>query len=541
VAEVSAGGGLKARSLRAVAFFLILWAPFFVFLADRGYPLPLTSFAYSAAFCALLAAILSALCGRRGSLRATVVFTLLAAFAVDIQFEWFEKLAAYATLLALLGLFWVLRTHLSAILAATFGALLVSTAVVAPQAPPAEQVQKVYEDDRPGAPRAEGRIIHLILDEHAGLQGIPADLPGGEALRREVSAFFIANGFRIFGNAVSEYVSSRDSISGILNFTAGPTPYDRYRGKAPYVLTQNAYFDALSAAGYTIDVHQSTYLDYCSDSSGRIQSCFTYRHDGTAWLPASPQSDLEKLDVVFGMYLQLSEIAESLLKIYARLERSEENGNGLLPRLPVWDAGPSPINGMAAFDSFMEKAVSGGDGRLYFAHLLFPHGPYAYNADCKLRGSPVTWANHRPAYQRSSSEAERATSYALYFEQLRCTMRRLQRFFDRLKAAGKYEDATIIVHGDHGSRIFTTAPRAHNVSELTPQDFHDGFATLFAIRSPAFAPGQDEATAAVSQLLARAIEEAGLARPGGEGLQVYLEDEDDSPRIAVAWPLSPRP
>ena len=35
--------GMKAIGMRAIAVFLTIWTPFFVFAALRGYPIPATS------------------------------------------------------------------------------------------------------------------------------------------------------------------------------------------------------------------------------------------------------------------------------------------------------------------------------------------------------------------------------------------------------------------------------------------------------------------------------------------------------------------
>src|SRR5690606_34761192 len=109
---------------------------------------------------------------------------------------------------------------------------------------------------------ADGILIHLMLDEHAGIMGIPEDVPGGTALRRGLRKFFADNGFRLFGNAISEYAVTRNSMAGILNFTAGPTPYDLYEGREPFVPQQSRYFEALTETGYDIQVYQTLYMDY---------------------------------------------------------------------------------------------------------------------------------------------------------------------------------------------------------------------------------------------------------------------------------------
>jgi hypothetical protein len=533
---------MKAIGMRAIAVFLTIWTPFFVFAAHRGYPIPATSLVYSAAACVLPAIILSVICGREGGKRQAIVFTVLVLLALDIQFDWVKGAAAYATILALLASFWILRRHIATILAVTFGVLLVSTAALGTLEP--YQEVRVAESagaaDGSARQKATGLLIHLLLDEHTGVMGIPTEFSGGAELRRDLRDFFTANGFRLFGNAVSEYEASRNSISGILNFTAGPTPYDLYDGREPYILKRSRYFEALAEAGYDIRVYQATYMDYCREFPALVSGCYTYLHDGTDWMATSVLGDLDKLYAVFGLYLQLSgTVVEKVLKTYVRLDQRLQAYGLHLPRLPKWDDGPGPMNAMATFDRVIEDATSGPDGTAYFAHLLIPHGPYAYDRECRLRPHVNSWLSNRPPFRRENSESERQLSYAAYFEQLRCMQAKLQQLFDGLRASGRFDGATIIVHGDHGSRIHRVAARAENLDRLEPRDYRDGFATLFAAKAPAMEAGYDEESAPVSRLLARAIGRGDLLREPDAPIQVYLEGKDDyDPWTPVPWQFS---
>src|SRR3546814_16793098 len=94
-----------------------------------------------------------------------------------------------------------------------FGAVLLSTAV-AGSLEPYTEVREIDNTAAGGAAgtAAHGILLHLMLDEHAGITGIPKDVPGGEALRRDLRDFFAANGFRLFGNAISESAATRNSM-----------------------------------------------------------------------------------------------------------------------------------------------------------------------------------------------------------------------------------------------------------------------------------------------------------------------------------------
>jgi len=73
-------GWLKVVAWRSAAAFLVLWTPFLVFTAYRGYPIPTSALLYSAGLAAAAAAVLSLLCGRSGGKRQAILFALLVAW-----------------------------------------------------------------------------------------------------------------------------------------------------------------------------------------------------------------------------------------------------------------------------------------------------------------------------------------------------------------------------------------------------------------------------------------------------------------------------
>lgn len=85
----------------------------------------------------------------------------------------------------------------------------------------------------------------------------------------------------------------------------------------------------------------------------------------------------------------------------------------------------------------------------------------------------------------------RAVLYAHYFEQVRCLHRALGQFFTSQQERGLLDEATIIVHGDHGPRITLPLPTPSMVDALSELDLIDHYSVLFAVRSPSLRPGSD--------------------------------------------------
>jgi arylsulfatase A-like enzyme len=61
----------------------------------------------------------------------------------------------------------------------------------------------------------------------------------------------------------------------------------------------------------------------------------------------------------------------------------------------------------------------------------------------------------------------------------------LNELFVKLEQAGLYDNMTVIIHGDHGSRInLKHDPWANIASEMSTQDFLTNYAVFLAIKKP---------------------------------------------------------
>ncbi len=130
-------------------------------------------------------------------------------------------------------------------------------------------------------------------------------------------------------------------------------------------------------------------------------------------------------------------------------------------------------------------------GTAVFAHFLMPHFSYVYDSSCKLKEEISTWLWRSLIFSTTSAvntPDSRRERYQAYFDQVRCAYELLAGFFDELKQAGLYDDATIIVHGDHGSRIGIHDPWPQTRSLLSEDDLFDYYSTLYAVKRPGVEP-----------------------------------------------------
>ena len=167
----------------------------------------------------------------------------------------------------------------------------------------------------------------------------------------------------------------------------------------------------------------------------------------------------------------------------------------------------TPLSATEAFQQFMADISNGELGVAYVMHLLLPHEGYIYSADCSLL-PPDKWrgqytAKGKKGLIRENAKKIRTFNYQSYIEQMTCTNRLIGSLFRQLKNRQIYDDATIISHGDHGSRITGLGLDITSGIELSNQDLLDSYSTLIAIKLPGIAPKLNSTPISIQQLFAR--------------------------------------
>jgi hypothetical protein len=503
------------RSPFAMAFLAggaVLAASFVNLLQYLGYPLLRPETAIVAAGLlgvTLVAALLYRASGRIGR---ALMEGLLVFLAFDLNLDIFW--VALAAGLAVAAVAWRKRMSLLPVLAVFAGIVFLTTLAGLGE-------RRAALEKSPGSAGASGSgpaLLHIILDEHVGLQGI-AD----PALRSEMERFYGSRGFRTFDRAYSRHYHTVNAIPDILNFGAPGAPV-RYR--RAFRAGPTAWLGLLARQGYGIHIYQSEFGDFCSDNPHA--SCTRYMEFSLEVMRDLPLPASEKARKIAQKFATLSVLASGAAQAYDLFIHV----TGLSRRgLPLLDlkrtGGASTLVAMAAFDELTADLRQARRGNAFFAHLLIPHRPFVAGPDCHIL-PPSAW--------RIGSIAARGA----YHRQLRCVMRKLDAALAALAASPAGADAIVILHGDHGSRLANVAPRADRAERLSAEDLVAGYSTLFAIRAPGLESGPDPRPASAAELL-QALARSGftsaetLRRPGG-GRTVMLDDSDWIPRVEIPLP-----
>jgi hypothetical protein len=417
---------------------------------------------------------------------------------------------------------WPLRQHYTQIMALSLGAILLTL--------PFRTSLSIESWERPVAqPATPSRLIpvvHIVLDEHSGLRGFPADIPEAARARETIQRFYQRHGFRLFVNAYSKYAWTASSLPALM----GPSSPDSTarasaRDEEHYTLTDNRLFHWASGRGYRLDVVQTSYLDFCHPRGLTVASCSTYPVNTVSSIGALPLSVPRRILLETAYFLS----TESYLVQRAKNELSKRLLAGLTDRdaaNTVW-LSDRAVTGFAmrSLAEFHQQLGAIAPGSYRFGHFLMPHAPYEVDRNCK----GLTEVNQRlsPAvpWSRRNTTASRRIRWALYAGQTECLYRQLDSMLVRLDSAAPPQGLLILIHGDHGSRIGRASPEPGNAGLLRDQDLLDAYSTLLAVRSPGIIEGIDSSAVDIQSTVPRLIAGAGAGSLAGRDSMpiVYLE------------------
>ena len=399
------------------------------------------------------------------------------------------------SVLVLVALTWRIRRIVPLVSAAVFGMIVIAVILVPPDR---IELGIQYDRDQGGASAAPP-IIHIVLDEHIGIEGIPIDIPGGKELKEELKAFYRHYGFRLYGRAFTHWSETQYAIGAILNARMVPDGVIRRSQdpRADYFVTQNRWFDTLSDKGFNIRVYQTDYLDLCLREASRIQSCHV--------------SPANSISLLRGTDLPADLVARVMLESFVE-SLAIGLGTKLKPKYRLGAIAAPEVLSIITKDLALYPK-----GTAVFAHLLIPHHSYVYDAVCNLKKNSSQWENSSDRVtidQPTGSPKSRRERYIFYFEQTRCTYKMLGEFFQNLQKIDLFDNSTIILHGDHGSRIGLLSPAAGGLSEISEADIVAYFSTLYAVKRPGLPPAYDPKMRSIQALFAESFLGRNLVESG---------------------------
>lgn len=333
-------------------------------------------------------------------------------------------------------------------------------------------------------------IIHMVFDAHGSLAIADRDSSQGREVKHFALSVLKKYNFTINSNSYSRFFQTHDSIPSLLNF-ATPDIHKAFLGdrNSKSSVTELRALREKSDEGYEIDVYQSSYIDFCHAEKIRYRSCRTYKYE-------SVMASIDQMDGIWrpAQYSLSIFVTSSPLIAKGRVYFNRIGRPRILAwtglEIPLWDAPQAPLMTMALqlmADLKVDVVRLKGNAHYYFVHLLAPHAPFSVDRNCDLKEPIGYWTDSvdpdATLAGLENTEDSRARAYEEYFSQLTCLYSRLDNMFSYWTEQGVLDEAIIVLHGDHGSRLSLNWPRSlpgHNVR----QNDWDNFATVYAVHLP---------------------------------------------------------
>ena len=243
-------------------------------------------------------------------------------------------------------------------------------------------------------------------------------------LQEDPSFFDGLEGFTSYTNAISGFARTKPAL---IHMFTGADQIAFHTSKADYFKDAWSYGDKnlladLDEQGYAVDMYTN------------IGNLFSD--------PAMPEKYVDNLSngwagmnygTVLGKLVQLSAFryAPTALKPSFWADTNYYNEGAYKPGT----ATAYQFNDAAYALGFAEATAQRQEKNFKFYHFYGPHAPYTMNADGTASTEPTTVT-----------------------DQLKGSFVNLRKLFDRMKELGIYDDATIIITGDHGAAVSDTKP-----------------------------------------------------------------------------------
>lgn len=526
---IRTAGAAEGDSVRFVRLpFVAAWAAALIgsllaFLNFHEYPLAQSEVAVLIAIF-LSVALLVGIVHASGGRAIPLMDAALAYVAIDLNFDPPYPLigALFAALLCLIA-----RRSIAPIAAVVFffviGGQLLSAA-----RKPEPQKAVLSQKDTTDAPA----IVHVVLDEHIGIEGMDMRDPDMRRTADSLRKTYVGLGFTLYGGAHSRHFRTTNSLPEIFNFGRSRLGGESRRNREG-VLTENRYFDDLAGKGYSINVLQSDFLDYCGHKA--VISCTEYRRSDLAPLAQLDLSLADKSRIIGAGFVSLSGGLTVVSYLYDHLAVRARKIGLMLPYASVDTVRlTSTLAAMNVAGDFTKMLRKVKPGHVYFAHFLFPHYPHVARADCSAKPLAM-WG-----YRREGGNI--ASRNRAYEAQLQCSARLVGGFLEALSTSPAGRSAIVIVHGDHGSRITRVDPKVDTINNVSWDDMIVSYSALFSIRMPASEGRYEPRVAAISGLLKQFVgndlrSPPSVSRQIPGTNQIYLEDREWRP--IRTHPLSP--
>ena len=456
----------KELAVATSAGAALLWASLANFITHNDYPILRPEIGFIALGLVALSALVALMyVGQRQWLR-SFLEGLLAALFVDLNADTVPLVIGAG--LAVAAITYWKKISLLAPMALFGTVVLVITLLSSSSREP--WLQDIRNPSRePAHTNGKPAILHLILDEHIGIEGLP---PGQDEqrLKEELKAFYLRRRFAVYGRAYSQHMHTVNAIPAVLNYgtklAANATPQGA-------IIGQTTHLGKLVDDGYKLTIFQSDFADFCTGSA--YSECVTYNSSSLRPTLDLGLSTAGRTKLIALKFLSLSQISNLLIGPWDLLAlRLRRSGIDAPVIIPTEDSRSSSVGSLRALADLSARLREAKPGDAIFAHLLLPHYPYVVASDC----TELPFKDWRRRFGFWPAE-ERLQGY---LGQMRCVTSKVDKLLQSFAKSPAGPNSIVIVHGDHGSRLTSVDPSEENRGRFGAEDMIAGYSTLFAVR-----------------------------------------------------------
>ncbi len=489
----------KENLIDVLAFFLLIITHIILLFKSHNYPLLSNVFIiFTLTF--LIISFLSGLLLKLASLRPFLFVTLRCiVFILGVTF----LISRTSNLTFLQSSFIAIPTVIllrdkinSIIIISTVSIILSSFIIIAEKVYP----DYLFKNDFVKTPKESSQksspFFHLIFDEAMGISAFSKESSTAITTKDELIRVLTKHSLTIIKNAYSSSMWTQNSLSHVVNLA---DKYNAVQEYPSFSFESNALFETIHKHGYQINVFQSSYLDFCSSMKAIVRNCYSYPIHSLSYFI---DNDLDKLALVAPYALkqldinQLSAVPKSL---------------GFTSRIPIHLGSLAEKSTTEAL--IKQYQLDSGGNQYYFVHFLYPHHDFFQTGECKTKPNFDEWGDIGPFSKSSKdnnliriSSQQREKAYQAYYSQYKCFIKKLDALLTDIFK--HYPDASIIIHGDHSSRISTKHINdglKSNFELLNKQNLLDLYPTLLAFKDQNNEPGLLDCTISLLEFLQHAF------------------------------------
>lgn len=305
-------------------------------------------------------------------------------------------------------------------------------------------------------------------------------------------------------------------------------------------IKDNKVLENLKERGYRTRVYNFQGLDLCNGDAASADYCYKYHYNDIRLIANTKVSLIDKIFLIFGHFMKPTPTTNSsqIFPIVVIKAILASFMGDRISQVPIFGSSDydrvSPLSGMEAFEALMADVERYPRGTAFIAHILFPHYPYMYDSSCNMVKDPHKWLNVNIFTYMNGNDPMQEERKRRYYQQTRCLYSTLSKWFSKLRTTDALSGATVIMHGDHGSRICDAYPRAVSVGNPRwNQITKNCFSILFGIKAPNVSPGLSNSIKPLEQLLYQSyITPENLMSPATD--DPYLLIYNETPK----WPAT---